>query len=128
MRYLNIGIIIIFFFISMLFLFQNYESLSTSMNLKFDLILGPKYESSPLPFYALVLASFAIGALITLLYFSLEKVRLSAKLKSCSKKLAKLEEELNSLRNMPLNDAPSVSSAPATADDEEKNEESESSY
>ena len=101
MRYLKVIILVAIFFFSMLFFVQNTELLSTSLVLKLDL-LGNHYESQEVPIYLLILMAFVLGAFFALFYFLAEKIKLSQQLRSYKNKVADLEKEVNSLRNMPL--------------------------
>lgn len=105
MRFIKVLIIILFVFVGLMILIQNNEVLSTTMSLRFDVYVLDAWKSIPLPFYFLLLVSFLIGALFTLSYFLVEKIRMSAELRSCRSRLGRLEKELNSLRNLPLEGA-----------------------
>ncbi len=98
MRYLKALIIIILFFLSMLFFIQNTEVMSQPMTLHMDFFLaGLQFKTLPLP-----LMAFLIGALATLSYFFMERVKLAQRVRECNHKIARLEQEVNSLRNLPL--------------------------
>ncbi|WP_457571267.1 LapA family protein [Desulfovulcanus sp.] len=101
MRYLKVIILVLIFFFSMLFFVQNTELLSTSLTLKLD-FLGKHYESQEIPIYLLILIAFVLGAFISLFYFLAEKIKLSQQLRTYRNKIANLEKEVTSLRNMPL--------------------------
>ncbi len=103
MRFLKVFALVVLFLISMMFFVQNTQILSQEMSLHLDFFLGDfKVESRPLPFYFLLLISFGLGSILVLFYFLMEKLRLSKQLKECRGKLNKLEQEVNSLRNLPL--------------------------
>jgi uncharacterized integral membrane protein len=61
-------------------------------------------HSIPLPFGVLILAAFVAGSLLTIIYFIIDKFRTGTKLKECRTRMASLEQELNSLRNMPISE------------------------
>ena len=104
MRYLKLFAFIIFFVLAMIFFVQNTDPLSSTLELKFDLFQW-SWLSNPLPFYVVVLIAFAIGAVLSLLYFLVEKMRLSGEVKRQKNQVRSLEKELNSLRNMPLEES-----------------------
>ncbi|MFO7716969.1 MAG: LapA family protein [Thermodesulfobacteriota bacterium] len=104
MRYLKLFAFIIFFVLAMIFFVQNTEPLSSTLELKFDLFQW-SWLSNPLPFYVVVLIAFAVGAVLSLLYFLVEKMRLSGEVKKHKNQVRSLEKELNSLRNMPLEES-----------------------
>lgn len=101
MRYLKVLALILFFFVSMVFFVQNNEILSSSLTLRFSL-LEWSWRSVPIPFYVLALLAFVIGGILSMAYFLSEKIRMSRRLKACHGRILELEQELNSLRNMPL--------------------------
>jgi len=85
MRYLKALIIIILFFLSMLFFIQNTEVMSQPMTLHMDFFLaGLQFKTLPLS------------------YFFMERVKLAQRVRECNHKIARLEQEVNSLRNLPL--------------------------
>lgn len=101
MRYIKVLLLTLFFFVSMVFFVQNNQVLSSVLVLRMD-ILGLDLVSREMPFYLIVLASFVIGSIFSMLYFLCEKIRLSREFKSAKAKLATLEQEVTSLRNLPL--------------------------
>ncbi len=103
MRFLKVFGLVLLFLISMMFFIQNTEILSQEMSLQLNFYIGDYVAMSrPLPFYFLLLVAFALGAILVLFYFLLEKIRLSGQLKECRRERDKLEQEVNSLRNLPL--------------------------
>ncbi len=103
MRFVKILLFVAIFFLAMLFFVQNNEVLSQTLSLRLK-VFGAEFISKEIPFYLLVLLGFVAGALITVVYFFVEKLRTSKKIKQYRSKVADLEKELNSLRNMPLED------------------------
>lgn len=101
MRYIKVLLLTLFFFVSMVFFIQNNQVLSALLVLRIDL-LGLELVSREMPFYLIILASFVIGSIFSMLYFLCEKIRLARELKAAKAKLAALEQEVNSLRNLPL--------------------------
>ena len=129
MRYIKVLLLILFFFISMIFFIQNHEMLSSDLILKLELF-DLDFVSRELPFYLIVLLSFVVGSVFSMTYFLAEKLRLSRELKASKAKLAGLEQEVNSLRNLPLGEeaypAPTKqesSSSEETQPQEKKREE-----
>jgi putative membrane protein len=115
MRYLKVFALAVFFFLAMLFFVQNHQILSTPLVLKLQ-IFNLKFTSMELPFYLVVLLAFVVGAVFSLVYFFLDRLRLQRELRGCQNKSARLEQELNSLRNMPLESG--SYSGPESEDDE----------
>lgn len=103
MKYLRVAALILLFFFSMLFFVQNHELLSKTVRLHLELF-GTSFQSTDIPYYLIVLLAFVVGGFIALIYLLAEKIRLSSELKNNRAKIKDLEKEVNSLRNMPLND------------------------
>jgi putative membrane protein len=101
MRYIKVLLLTLFFFVSMVFFIQNNQVIASLMVLRID-ILGLELVSREMPFYLIVLASFVVGSIFSMMYFLFEKIRLSRELKAAKAKLAILEQEVTSLRNLPL--------------------------
>lgn len=102
MRYLKFLALLLVFVASMLFFVQNNQSLSAAVQLEFK-ILSMELYSLPLPVYFLVLAGFFLGALFTLAFLLIDRIRLGLELKSLRTRHAALEDEVLSLRTIPLN-------------------------
>lgn len=112
MRFLKVLGLVLLFLISMMFFIQNTEILSQEMSLHLNFYIGDYVATSrPLPFYFLLLAAFAIGAVLVLLFFVMDKMRMGKQLKECTSERERLEEEVNSLRNLPLDNDKYSSSA-----------------
>jgi len=102
MRYVKFLALLLLFVVSMLFFVQNNQPLSTSVQLEFSVATMHLY-SIPLPLYLLVLGSFLVGALVCLLVFLVDRIRLGLELKTLRTRYAALEDEALSLRTIPLN-------------------------
>lgn len=111
MRYLKVLLLTLFFFVSMVFFIQNNEMLANGLVLKLELF-DASFVSRELPFYLVVLLSFVVGSVFSLSYFLAEKVRLNHELKASKTKLAALEQEVTSLRNLPLEEEAYLPSTP----------------
>ncbi|EPR42296.1 protein of unknown function DUF1049 [Desulfovibrio sp. X2] len=97
MRYLKVLILALIFVASMIFFIQNTPIFSETIQLQLE-ILGYRWTSVAMPIYLVVLLSFLLGAVLAILYFFIEKVRLSGMLRSATAKVKKLEDEVASLR------------------------------
>ena len=64
MRYIKVFLLVLLFFVIMMLFVQNQASFSDPVTLKFDPMFAPVMESMPLPRYALLLMSFALGAVV----------------------------------------------------------------
>lgn len=94
MRYIKVFLLAIIFFLALVFFFQNQGSLSQNMVLTLNLFFIPAMSSIPLPFYFLVIAAFACGALLTLGFLVWDKVNLTARMMKQKWQISSLEREL----------------------------------
>jgi len=94
MRYIKVLLLVLIFFISMLFLFQNQETLGRDMTLKLNLFFLPPMQPFSLPTYFVLLAGFLLGALLTMTCFLWERLSFSAKLMRAQWKIRNLEKEV----------------------------------
>lgn len=116
MRYIKFLLLIAAFVVSMLFFVQNTQTLGQGVSLLLD-VKYATYQSMELPLYLVILFAFGIGALLAMVFFLGDKVRMASQLRSCKSRMNGLERELNSLRNMPLEEE---SYAAAKDQEEEK--------
>ncbi|MGE4298562.1 MAG: lipopolysaccharide assembly protein LapA domain-containing protein [Desulfovibrionaceae bacterium] len=114
MRFLKVFLHVLLIFLAMMFFIQNTAVLSEPMTLQFNLFFRSWY-SIPLPFYFLLLLAFFVGGAYTIIYFFMEKVRLSGQLRQYRSRMASLEQEVNSLRNLPLEDKGFPAPAPVSS-------------
>jgi putative membrane protein len=101
MRYVKVIVLVALFFFSMLFFVQNTELLTKGMTLKLTLF-NYQFISREISFYLLILGGFVAGSVLSMLYFMTDKIKNANQSKALRKKVQELEKELNSLRNMPL--------------------------
>jgi len=94
MRYIKVLLLAVVFFLALVFFFQNQGALSQSMVLTLNLFFIPAMSSIALPFYFLVIAAFACGALMTLGFLVWDKVNLTARLMKQKWQIGSLEREL----------------------------------
>jgi putative membrane protein len=101
-RYLKFFTLLLVFVVSMLFFVQNNQPLSTTVVLEFNVVAAHLY-SLPLPLYLLVLGGFFLGAVFCLAFLLVDRIRLGLELKTLRTRYAGLEDEVLSLRTIPLN-------------------------
>ncbi len=104
MRFIKVLFLLVLFVSSILFFSQNNDALLQELTLKLDIPYLMTLHSVPLPLGFIILASFVEGALLTMIYFAVDKIRSGSKLRECKPRMASLEQELNSLRNMPISE------------------------
>jgi lipopolysaccharide assembly protein A len=114
MRYIKYLLFLFFFVATMTLFAQNMDTLKTpaplGMTVGSEVLFLMEY-----PLYFLFLAAFFIGGFITVLFFFMERVRLAGELKRARVRMATLEQEVNSLRNLPLDRGPAFSPASSPA-------------
>ncbi len=98
MRYIKVLVVILIFFLSMVFFFQNQAVLSTEMVLNLNLFFIPPMSSISLPFYFLVLAAFLLGAIVSMLALMWDKIQLSTKFMKSTWRVRALEKEVEKLK------------------------------
>ncbi|XPV77874.1 MAG: lipopolysaccharide assembly protein LapA domain-containing protein [Desulfovibrio sp.] len=113
MRYLKVLLLLVLISLLAFFFIQNTAVLTQEIAFSMDFFVQ-KLASVPMPIYAIMVGCFALGTIMSMMYFMCDKIRTSAQNREYSSRIAELEEELNSLRNLPLEE-----------DFAEKNEEPE---
>ena len=94
MRYLKVFFLVFLFFLVMMLFVQNQASFSDMVTLKFDPMFAPAITSAPLPRYALLLISFAIGAAVVLLMLMWDRITLSGRLSAARRRVNSLQKQL----------------------------------
>ncbi len=123
MRYVKFLALLLLFFFTMALFAQNMEALAQPLDLGFSLF-GRQWFYFSQPIYLCLLGILVLGGILTMLFFLAERMRLSRSLGRCRSRLSSLEQEVNSLRNLPLEDqGRPFSSAPAASLDEDDDDE-----
>jgi putative membrane protein len=108
MRYLKVLALLVFFVLALTLFAQNMPALSKPLQIKMALF-GTPWFSLTGPFYIWGLGAFLAGGVFSLAYFLADRIRLSRQLSACKSRLGSLEQEVNSLRNLPLEEHPKSS-------------------
>jgi uncharacterized integral membrane protein len=107
MRFLKALWLMVFFFFSLIFFTQNNEVLSQKMTLTFDFYyFDYVWTNTAVPFFFVILAAFVAGALVTLGYLVMDRIRLRMELGRCRRVVRNQEKELKKLRSIPLDPTP----------------------
>lgn len=101
MRLVKLIILVLFIAFVIIFFMQNTTTISEPMSLHLDLEWA-SWTLIPLPFYVLLLAAFILGALIAGIFFFMEKIQHYSEIRSYRIKIHQLQQEIKSLREMPL--------------------------
>lgn len=106
MRFIKVFLLVLVFFLFTVFVTQNNEVLGQNISFKFDMFFLPHLQSIPLPVYFILLISFFIGALVCLLFLFSDRVKNFFALHRAKKRIQVLENEVTSLRTLPLKQEP----------------------
>ncbi len=96
-------------FVLLVFVLQNGSELIRPVEIKLDLFLKD-FSPGSIPQYGLVLSALLVGLLIGGVWGVLHQLRLRAKLKETQRLLKDRENELESLRNLPVVETASLQS------------------
>ena len=91
MRYIKVFLLVLVFFVVMMFFVQNQASFSDPVTLRLDVLFLPSMESMPIPLYAIMLACFAVGAVLVLLW---DRIVVMGRLSAAHRKITALEKKL----------------------------------
>lgn len=94
------------------FLIQNYHAILAATTFEFRLLGFLHVSSKPIPLYGLILGSIFGGGFMTALYLGLGNFRLRRNLRAVKRQNDSLQEELKSLRNLPITQADVPTSQP----------------
>jgi len=122
MRYLKFLALLMLFFFTMALFAQNMQALSHPLDLSFNLLGGQWFDIS-YPVYLYLLVVLVLGGLLSMLFFLTERFRLNGQLNRCRGKLRSLEQEVNSLRTLPLEDQSGPLVAPPASPEPENDED-----
>ena len=95
MRYIKVFILVLLFFVVMMLFVQNQASFSDMVTLKFDPMFAPEMTSTPLPRYALLLISFALGAILVLLMLMWDRIALSGRVSAARRRAVSFQKQLD---------------------------------
>lgn len=106
MRFIKVFLLVLVFFLFTVFVIQNNEVLGQNISFKFDIFFLPHLQSIPLPVYFILLIAFFVGALVCLLFLFSDRVKNFFALHKAKKRIQVLENEVTSLRTLPLKQEP----------------------
>ncbi|MFC1579445.1 lipopolysaccharide assembly protein LapA domain-containing protein [Thermodesulfobacteriota bacterium] len=101
MKHLRFILGIIIVLVVIIIIVQNQEAFSKEAVFKINL-LGIHWQSASVQLYFIVTIAFLFGFLIAGVYGMLERFRLKKQIKMLTSASAAKEQELNSLRNLPI--------------------------
>ena len=101
MKHVKAIVVILFLLLVVILAVQNYQALSTPISFKINLLFL-NAESSGLPVFFIAIVTFLVGVICTWLYGIAERLGFRRQAKILMKDVKQKEEELNSLRNLPV--------------------------
>jgi len=101
MKHVKAIIVVLFLLIVVIVAVQNYQALTTSIVFKVDLLFF-KAETPNLPVFMIAIIAFLIGVACIWVYGISERLDFKRQIKMLMKNVKDKEQELNSLRNLPV--------------------------
>ena len=101
MKHVKAIIVVLFLLIVVIVAVQNYQALTTSIIFKVDLLFF-KADTPNLPVFMIAIIAFLIGVACIWVYGISERLDFRRQIKMLMKDVKDKEQELNSLRNLPV--------------------------
>jgi len=101
MKHLKFILAIVIMLIVVVIIVQNSDALSKAVVFKIN-FFGLQWQSFSVSLYYIVTIAFLFGVLTTGLYGMIERFRLKKQIKILASASAAKDQELNSLRNLPI--------------------------
>ena len=97
MRYIKVFLLVLLFFVVMMLFVQNQPLFSDAVSLKVDPMFAPAITTAPIPRYALLLISFALGAAGGLLMLIWDRLALSGRASAARRRATSLQKRLDKM-------------------------------
>ena len=101
MNHLKAIVVILFILLVIVVAVQNYQAFSSTVTFKINLIFF-KWESAGMSLYFVAIVTFLVGVFFTGFYGITERFRLKRQIRILMKEAKEKDQELNSLRNLPV--------------------------
>ncbi len=101
MKHVKAIIVILFLLVVVVVAVQNYQALTTPITFKINLLFF-NAETSGLPVFLIAIITFLIGVFCLWVYGISERLDYKRQIKMLMKDVKEKEQELNSLRNLPV--------------------------
>lgn len=101
MRALKAPLMTIVAALLLIFVIQNIDALNNTIDLRLDLYIF-ELDSGMIPIYLLIIVSYLVGMVVAASYGFYRRVQLRGENRRLKRTLKEREEELNSLRNLPV--------------------------
>lgn len=104
MRYIKVVLLVLVFFFFAIFIAQNHSLLGQDISFRLNLFVVTPLESIPMPLYFVLLITLILGAFVCVLFLAGDRIKMSFALYKANKRINVLEQEVNSLRALPITD------------------------
>ena len=101
MKHVKAIVVILFLLVVVIVAVQNYQALTTRINFKIDLLFF-NAETAGLPVFLIAIITFLVGVFCIWVYGISERLDFRRQIKMLKKDVKDKEQELNSLRNLPV--------------------------
>lgn len=101
MKHFKFLFAVVLMLVVLIILVQNLETMSHQVSFRLDL-LSLHLKTSSMSLYYVVTIAFLLGILVSAVYGIVERFRLKKKIRMVTKELKDKDQELNSLRNLPI--------------------------
>ncbi len=101
MKQIKAIIVILFLLVVVIVAVQNYQALTTDISFKVNLLFF-EAKTAGLPVFLIAVITFLIGVFCVWVYGIFERLDLRRQIKMLMKEVKEKEQELNSLRNLPV--------------------------
>ena len=101
MKHLRLVLIILFVLLIIVVAVQNYAAMATTVTFRLNLLFF-NHETPPMSIYLIVVIAFLLGVVFTGFYGITERFRLKREIKMLKKEFMGKDQELQSLRNLPV--------------------------
>ena len=102
MTHLKIIVVVLVSLLFIVIAVQNDAAMSQKIQLKLDLFVFDEISTSEVSVYQVAIIAFLLGLIATGFYAIVEHFRLKKQIKILSAELQDKDQELNSLRNLPI--------------------------
>jgi putative membrane protein len=102
MTHLKVVLVVLVSLAVIVLVVQNHQAMSTAVQFRVNPVFFPEVTSGGVTLYQVAIITFLLGILITGIYGMIERFRLKRQIKTLTKELQIKDQELNSLRNLPI--------------------------
>jgi putative membrane protein len=102
MKHLKVVIVVLISLVVIIVVVQNHQAMSTTVQFRLNPMFFSEMRTGNVTLYQVAIITFLAGILITGISGMIERFRLKKQIKTLTKELQIKDQELNSLRNLPI--------------------------